>query len=222
MREDLEQQEQLAALKAFWASNRKWITSTLVILVMISISITGWKYYTESRQLKASKLLSSMQVAVEEQKIDDAILITNELSKKFSSYPQRGLAGLILSKALVFDDRNEEAEKQLRDLLNFDSDVSWVARVRLAGLLLDMNKPVEALNILPEKIPSVWVGIVSDRKGDVLMALGKKDEARIAWSRALEFYGTDRAEGVARNMIKMKLATIDSSQVVEKKSGVNQ
>ena len=52
--------------------------------------------------------------------------------------------------------------------------------------------------------------------------MGKKDEARIAWSRALEFYGTDRAEGVARNMIKMKLATIDSSQVVEKKSGVNQ
>ena len=113
MREDLEQQEQLAALKAFWASNRKWITSVLIILVLISVSTTGWKYYTESRQLQASKLLSSMQEAVEEQKIDDAILITNELSKNYSGYPQRGLAGLILSKALVFDERKEEAEKQI-------------------------------------------------------------------------------------------------------------
>ena len=42
MREDLEQQEQLAALKAFWASNRKWITSILIILVLISVSTTGW------------------------------------------------------------------------------------------------------------------------------------------------------------------------------------
>ena len=174
MREDLEQQEQLAALKAFWATNRKWITSILIILVIVSVTTTGWKFYTENRQLQASKLLSSVQEAVEEQKIDDAILITNELAKKYSSYPQRGLAGLVLSKALVFDDRQEEAEKQLRSLLNIDSDVSWVARVRLAGLLLDMNKPVEALNILPEKIPPIWVAIVSDRRGDVLMALGKR------------------------------------------------
>ena len=146
-------------------------------------------------------------------------MITNELAKKYSSYPQRGLAGLVLSKALVFDDRQEEAEKQLRSLLNIDSDVSWVARVRLAGLLLDMNKPVEALDILPEKIPPIWTGIVSDRRGDVLMALGKKAEARSAWVRALEVYSSDRAEGVARNMIMMKLATIDSLQAVDEKSG---
>ena len=219
MREDLEQQEQLAALKAFWATNRKWITSILIILVIVSVTTTGWKFYTENRQLQASKLLSSVQEAVEEQKIDDAILITNELAKKYSSYPQRGLAGLVLSKALVFDDRQEEAEKQLRSLVNIDSDVSWVARVRLAGLLLDMNKPVEALDILPEKIPPIWTGIVSDRRGDVLMALGKKAEARSAWVRALEVYGSDRAEGVARNMIMMKLATIDSLQAVDEKSG---
>ena len=219
MREDLEQQEQLAALKAFWATNRKWITSILIILVIVSVTTTGWKFYTENRQLQASKLLSSVQEAVEEQKIDDAILITNELAKKYSSYPQRGLAGLVLSKALVFDDRQEEAEKQLRSLLNIDSDVSWVARVRLAGLLLDMNKPVEALDILPEKIPPIWTGIVSDRRGDVLMALGKKAEARSAWVRALEVYSSDRAEGVARNMIMMKLATIDSLQAADKKSG---
>ena len=219
MREDLEQQEQLAALKAFWATNRKWITSILIILVIVSVTTTGWKFYTENRQLQASKLLSSVQEAVEEQKIDDAILITNELAKKYSSYPQRGLAGLVLSKALVFDDRQEEAEKQLRSLVNIDSDVSWVARVRLAGLLLDMTKPVEALDILPEKIPPIWTGIVSDRRGDVLMALGKKAEARSAWVRALEVYSSDRAEGVARNMIMMKLATIDSLQAVDKKSG---
>ena len=219
MREDLEQQEQLAALKAFWATNRKWITSILIILVIVSVTTTGWKFYAGNRQLQASKLLSSVQEAVEEQKIDDAILITNELAKKYSSYPQRGLAGLVLSKALVFDDRQEEAEKQLRSLVNIDSDVSWVARVRLAGLLLDMNKPVEALDILLEKIPPIWTGIVSDRRGDVLMALGKKAEARSAWVRALEVYSSDRAEGVARNMIMMKLATIDSLQAADKKSG---
>ena len=32
MREDLEQQEQLQNLKAFWKENGKWITSSLLIL----------------------------------------------------------------------------------------------------------------------------------------------------------------------------------------------
>jgi predicted negative regulator of RcsB-dependent stress response len=219
MREDLEQQEQLAALKAFWATNRKWITSILVILVVVSASTTSWNYYKESRLLKASKLLSSVEEAVEAQKIDDAILITNELSNNYSNYLQRGLAGLILSKALVFDDRQEEAELQLRKLLNIDSEVSWVARVRLAGLLLDMNKPADALEILPEKIPTIWTGIVSDRRGDVLMALGKNDEAKSAWLKALDGYGKDGAAGLAGNMIKMKLATIDALQSIDKKSG---
>jgi predicted negative regulator of RcsB-dependent stress response len=220
MREDLEQQEQLAALKAFWATNRKWITSTLVILVLVSVSTTSWKYYKESRLLQASKLLSSLNDSVEAQKFDDAILITNELEKNYNNYPHRGLAGLILSKALVFEDRQPEAEAQLRKLLSIDSDVSWVARVRLAGLLLDMNKPAEALDLLPEKIPVVWLGIVSDRRGDVLMALGKKNEARSAWLRALDGYGKAGSAGIASNMIKMKLAIIDSSQAVDKNSGV--
>jgi predicted negative regulator of RcsB-dependent stress response len=127
---------------------------------------------------------------------------------------------LILSKALVFEDRQPEAEAQLRKLLSIDSDVSWVARVRLAGLLLDMNKPAEALDLLPEKIPVVWLGIVSDRRGDVLMALGKKNEARSAWLRALDGYGKAGSAGIASNMIKMKLAIIDSTQAVDKNSGV--
>ncbi len=219
MREDLEQEEQLAALKAFWATNRKWITTILAILVLLSFSTTGWRYYKENRLLKASKLLSSVEQSVEEQKIDDAILITNELSKNYASYLQAGLAGLILSKALVFDDRVEEAEFQLRKLLNFNSEVSWIARVRLAGLLLDMNKPAEALEILPEEIPAIWTGIVSDRRGDVLLALGKKNEAKRAWLKALDGYGKDGAGGIAGNMVKMKLATIEALQSVEKKPG---
>ena len=169
--------------------------------------------------LKASKLLSSVEVAVENQKIDDAILITNELSKNYSTYLQRGLAGLILSNALIFDDRQFEAESQLRELLTVESGVSWVARVRLAGLLLDMNKPAEALDVLPKEIPKNWIGIVNDRRGDVLMALGKKVEARGAWLKALDGYDNNGADGVATNMIKKKIATVDSSQAIEKKSG---
>lgn len=220
MREDLEQEEQLAALKAFWATNRKWITSILVILVAVSVSITSWKFYKENRLLKASKLLSSVEEAVENQRIDDAILMTNELSKNYSSYLQRGLAGLILAKALVFDDRREEAELQLKQLLNTGSGVSWIARVRLAGLMLDMNKPADALKVLPEgEIPANWTGIVSDRRGDVLMALGKKVQARNAWIKALDGYGKDGAGGLASSMIKMKLSTIDSLQELDKNSG---
>ncbi|OUW05752.1 MAG: hypothetical protein CBD16_00745 [Betaproteobacteria bacterium TMED156] len=222
MREDLEQQEQMAALRAFWASNRKWITSILILLTIISVSTTIWKYYKDTKLAKASELLASAEQAIGNQKISDAILITKELSENYSLYLHRGLAGLMLAKALVFDDRKKEAESELRDLINHnDVGISWVARIRLAGLLLDMNKPVDALDVLPEEIPDNWISIASDRRGDVLMVLGRKEAARKAWLKALNSYDEEGIGGLAGKMIRRKIATIDSLQI-SKETGARQ
>jgi len=219
MREDLEQQEQMAALKAFWGTYGKLISLTLSMIILVSASFTAWDFYKQSRLKKASELLLSLEQNIENQKIESAILIIDELEKSFPNFLQRGLGGLILSKALVFDDRKDDAEVQLRKLINHkDLGIYWVARIRLAGLLLDMNKPAEAIDILPESSPENWSGIVNDRRGDVFLALGKKDNARGAWIKALEAYSKDSADIQATKMVERKIATINSLQLPDSDS----
>jgi predicted negative regulator of RcsB-dependent stress response len=60
-----------------------------------------------------------------------------------------------------------------------------VARVRLAGLLLD-QKQYEAAMAQLSHPPAAFANLFADRKGDILAAQGKKNEARAAWQTAVD------------------------------------
>ena len=61
MREDLEQQEQMQNLKAFWKANGKWITSILSLVFIIVASVNGWKLWNNYKKEKASNILNSVE-----------------------------------------------------------------------------------------------------------------------------------------------------------------
>ena len=57
-----------------------------------------------------------------------------------------------------------------------------VARLRLAGLLLDQKQYDAALTQLNNP-PPAFAALFADRRGDILAAQGKRDEARAAWQK---------------------------------------
>jgi len=61
-----------------------------------------------------------------------------------------------------------------------------VARLRLAGLLLDEKAYDDALKQLGASRPDAFAALFADRRGDVLIAQGKRDEARAAYKEALD------------------------------------
>ena len=80
-----------------------------------------------------------------------------------------------------------------------------VAKVRLAGILLDEKAYDEGLKVLAGEFPAQFANVVSDRKGDILVAQNKLEEARAAYQTALE--KTD-AKNPARQLIQIKLDAI--------------
>ncbi|MFQ6748403.1 tetratricopeptide repeat protein, partial [Bordetella pertussis] len=64
-----------------------------------------------------------------------------------------------------------------------------VARLRLAGILLDQKQYDAALAQLNNP-PASFAALFADRRGDVLAAQGKRDEARAAWQSAIDGLGT--------------------------------
>ena len=65
-----------------------------------------------------------------------------------------------------------------------ESEYRTIARLRLAGLLLDEKKYDEALKQLDGVDGAEFQALAADRRGDVLMAQGKAEEAKAAYAKA--------------------------------------
>jgi predicted negative regulator of RcsB-dependent stress response len=67
-----------------------------------------------------------------------------------------------------------------------EDEMRDVARLRLAGVLLDEKNPDEALKLVDAKHTASFDGLYADMKGDILAVQGKRAEARAAYQTALE------------------------------------
>jgi predicted negative regulator of RcsB-dependent stress response len=83
-----------------------------------------------------------------------------------------------------------------------ESEIRDIARLRLAGVLLDEKNHAEALKLVDAKPVDSLVGLYADLKGDILLAQGKKAEARSAYQLALD---KSEAGSSYRSIIQMKL-----------------
>ncbi len=212
MREDLEQQEQMQKLKAFWESNKRWIISISFGIIFAISSYNGWSFWQKNQKEKASLLLINVEKNINNQNLVIALELLKKLSTEHENSLQRGLGGLIVAKALIAEGRKQDAEKEFRSLINnTNSGISWLARIRLAGLLLDLNRPGDVLKIIPEDIPAQWIGLASDRRGDALQAIGRSKDAQKMWEKALVAYENDGLQVAAAKIISRKIATVNSS-----------
>lgn len=208
MREDLEQQEQMDAIKGFWNDNKSWIVPLLGFLVIAAISFNVWTWHTQRQARLATDALTALETALAEQSLEKARVAHQVLAADFSSSTQAALGGLQMAKVLLAAGDLVQAKAALQGVVKSGPDeLAWIARVRLAGVMLDDNQAQEALTVLSGSAPKALAPLVNDRKGDVLAALGRKDEARSAWKLASEEFP---AQSPSRELVVRKLQTIDS------------
>jgi predicted negative regulator of RcsB-dependent stress response len=201
---DLEEQEKIDELKAWWS---KYGTLIVIGLAVFAASIAGvqaWKYYQNQKIGQVAELFDSLlqvQTSGDAKKINDAAGLVME------GFPGSGYA----SRAAMISAR---ASFDARDLQNAKSRLQWVvdnskedelknlARLRLASILLDEKKYDDALRVLETKHGTSFDGLSADLKGDVLSAAGRVPEARAAYQMALDKIG---GKGTYFNIVQMKL-----------------
>jgi predicted negative regulator of RcsB-dependent stress response len=89
-----------------------------------------------------------------------------------------------------------------------EADYKTVARLRLAGVLLDEKKYDEALKQLDGADAKEFSALVADRRGDILQAQGKKDEAKVAYTQA---WKTMDETVEYRRLVEAKLAALGAA-----------
>ena len=86
-----------------------------------------------------------------------------------------------------------------------DDGYRAVARLRLAGLLMDAKSYDDALQQLKDDQPASFTALFADRRGDVYLAQGKKAEAIAEYQKAWQGLP---ATGNYRQVVEYKLAAL--------------
>jgi predicted negative regulator of RcsB-dependent stress response len=203
---DLEEQEQLASLKAFWSTYGNLITWVLIIALAGYAGYNFWNTHQRSKSVEASALYDEQLVALQAKDNAKVQRIAKDVEEKYAGTPYAQMSALAAAKG-AFDANDLKAAKaRLQWIVEHGNDeYQSIAKLRLAGVLLDEKAYDEAMKLLGTKFLPQYAAEVSDRKGDVLVAQNKLAEARTAYQAALD--AMDK-KNPGRQLVQIKLEAI--------------
>ena len=183
---DLEEQEQLDQLKAFWKQYGNLLTWVLIALLAAYAAWNGWNWWQRDQSVKAGAMYDELDAAAQAGDADRAGRVFGDMKSRYprTAFTEQG--GLLAAKTQFEKGQRDTARATLAWVADnaAESEYQTVARLRLAGLLLDEKKYDEALKQLEGASAKEFAPLVDDRRGDILLAQGKKDEAKAAYLKA--------------------------------------
>lgn len=204
---DLEEQEQLDQIKHFWNVYGTLITWAVLIVAGGFIAWNGWQYLERSKAAQASALFDEIERSVkagDTERVDRAF---KDMKEKFSRTAYAQQAGLAVAK-LQFTKGNAEGSRAALSWVAehaVDTGYQAVAKLRLASEQMEAKAYDDALKTLGGAFPAEFEGLVADRKGDVLLLQGKREDAATQYKKAWNDFGT----GVEyRRLVEVKLNAI--------------
>jgi len=185
---DLQEQEQLDALKAFWKQYGNLVTWVLVLALGAYAAWNGWGYYQREQGLKAGALYDELDRSAQAGDAERAARVFGDLKDKYAGTAFAAQGGLLVARVQADKGQTDAARASLTWVADQGADdaLRAVARLRLAGLLLQAQQHEDALKQLDAATAEGFEGLVADRRGDVLLAMGRKDEARAAYQTAYQ------------------------------------
>lgn len=207
---DVEQQERIAELKAWFDKNANWMIGAALLAVAVVAGNWGWRWYAQREAYAASALYEQYQQAVVSKDTNKAREIASTLLQQHASSAYAAFAALAQARANLDAGDHAATKAQLQWVIDKsgNKELAALARVRLAGVLLDEKAYDEGLAVLQADVPVAMAAEVADRRGDLFLAQGKTAEARSAYEKALEQAG---AQSSLRPIVQSKLDALPAA-----------
>jgi predicted negative regulator of RcsB-dependent stress response len=208
---DLQEQEQLEGLKAWWNDNGNFVLGVVLIVVIVVGGWRGWHYYQAKQANEAATLFEQFN---EQLASNDAKRINDAAAAVMDRYSGTIYASRAALTAAQVNEQSKaipQAKTQLQWVLDHTAEAGLkdIAHLRLASILLDEKNYTDAMKHLDATHPAAFDGLYADLKGDVLNAQGKNDEARAAYQAA---YDKTDAKSSYRQLIQMKLDDLGAAK----------
>ena len=203
---DLEEQEQLAELKAFWNKYGNLLTWVLIAVLGSYAAYNFWNYRQRTQASDASVLYEELQKSLTDKDNVKVQRIAADVESKFGSTAYGAMAALVAAKGAFDAGDLKTAKAQLQWAVDHGNDeYKSIAKLRLAGVMLDEKAYDDGLKLLATDFLPQFAGAVADRKGDIFVAQNKLAEARTAYLAALAAMDS---KSPGRKLVELKLESI--------------
>ena len=185
---DLEEQEQLAALKAWWQENGNLVLFACSLVLVALVAWQGWSYYQRNEVVQASSLYDAGQKAARAGELKPVREAAGTVIERYPRTAYAAMAAMVSAKAHFQGGDLKTARAQLAWVAENaqDEGLQDIARLRLASVMLDEKAYDDALKTLDAKHGAAFDVLFLAARGDVLVAQDKKEDARAAYGAALD------------------------------------
>tara|TARA_B100001059_G_scaffold132157_1_gene132324 strand:- start:651 stop:1334 length:684 start_codon:yes stop_codon:yes gene_type:complete len=203
--EFLSEKEQIQYIREWWQENRSYILTALIIVIGGITGNNAWKSSVIEKQLSASSLYESLAVEISENNLEAGEIITDQISEDYSDTVYYEKAKLAMAYFYMSQSRDEDAANSLRGILSksSDSELSLIAKTRLAKIMLYQKKYQEVINMLKGNFGHAFEAKHSELLGDAYFGLEEFDKAEFAYKAALQ--NTNQAQIIDASLIQMKI-----------------
>lgn len=194
---DLQEQEQLDELKAYWKQYGNLVLTALTIALAVLAAFQVWNYYQRRQAAEASTVFVALQRAQTAKDTKQVKDLAGSLLEKYPGTYYAAMAALISAKASADANDVKTAKAQLDWVVGNGKPEEFrdLARLRLANLLLDEKDYDGALKLVDAgDKAAAYAGRYADVKGDILAAQNKNAEAKAAYQAALNAIDAKQTE----------------------------
>lgn len=204
---DLEEQEQLDQLKAFWQRYGNLITWLLTIVLAAFAGWNGWQYWQRDQAVKAAAMFDELDRAVQAADADKAGRVFTDMKERFPRTTYAAQAALLAAKVQADKGQADASRASLSWAAESASEGEYrdIARLRLAGLQLDAKQYDEAAKTLDGVKSAEFAALVADRRGDLAVLQAKPEQAKAEFLKA--YAAMDKTLDY-RRLIEAKLASL--------------
>lgn len=201
---DLEEQEQLDELKHFWKRYGNAITLCMLVILGCVASWNGYQYWQRKQASQAAAMFDEVVkvgLAGDAEKSDHAF---GDMKERFPANIYTAQAGLLIAKSQYEAGKAGSAKATLQWIADNSGDQGYasIAKLRLAGVLMDEKAFDPALKLVDSVNSEPFAAIAADRRADIFAAQGKKQEAKAEYLKAWKLF--DEATEY-RRLVEVKL-----------------
>ncbi|MBX8474631.1 tetratricopeptide repeat protein [Pseudomonas capsici] len=193
--------EELAVMKDWWQRNGKPLVTGGLLALVVVFGWYTWQNYNSKQSQGASmlyqQLLETSLTPSGEADTARVAEIAGKLKSEFGGTAYAQFGSLFVAKVAVDAGKLDDAAAELKTVADKPANATLgeISRQRLARVLAAQNKADDALKLLAGDADKAFLASREELKGDLLVQLGRTDEAHAAYQKAKSALSEDAAVG---------------------------
>lgn len=194
------EEEQIARLKEWWSRNGMPLVTGGLLALAVTFGWQAWQNHQTNKAQGASLVYQQLvETALGSERPDTAQVaqLAAQLKNEFGGTRYAQFGSLFVAKVAVEAGQLDDAAAELRGVLDkpASADLEELARQRLARVLSAQGRGEEGLALLEGKVDQAYLAGREEVRGDLLLQLGRTDEAFAAYTKAKDALPVNGAAG---------------------------